>query len=308
MKYKMIKILFVYGLIGLIHTPTNADIVLHEDFESGNMSNTTNSDGFRWSGNNRTSVVTIDPDCDVWPYGTSVAVYNNGAICNENLGVGSDWEAKNGKNSLRFRYPAGEEWTEQRWSSGVGYRTLWVAYWVRVPSNFTRTNTIGGTSNNKWIWFGQGAKQDVYSINNSANVWVRDLKNGDNINVDFQYINPKDGNYATTSSYSNFITTADQGRWMHIVYQLKMSSVNGAGDGALVMYRKWEDEGAYTKIISDENIDLHSGSVGLEGFAGGYLFGYANGTYAVDTDWLLDDFLISDTSLFSKPPIDLTVE
>jgi len=68
--------------------PVQAERVFLDSFESGDMSST-NSQGFDWGRNNRTSVVTEE-----------AAVYNNGEIYNIPSGD-PDWSPKTGDHSLR---------------------------------------------------------------------------------------------------------------------------------------------------------------------------------------------------------------
>lgn len=297
-----IFIALLFSSLYVYSTTASAEVIFSDSFESGDMS-TTNPDGFSWDNNNRTSISTTDASCGGAVPGESVRIWSSGPYC-DNYGIDQtkDWTAKTGKNSLRFNYPAGVNWSEQRFDMKTGYKHIYISYWIRVPLNFSRGNTDGGTSNNKWIWIGQGEKNTVYSKQDSLNLWVRDLKNGNSMDVDFQWMRPPNGAYTNSSKYVNFITPADAGRWMHIIYDLKFSSVNGAMDGNLIMYRKWEGESSYTRILAFENENVPVGSIGYNGWGGGYILGYANGTYENDTEWLFDDFTISTTSLLGLAP------
>lgn len=105
-----------------------------------------NDAGFAWEQNNRTSVVTMNPQCGGLAEGDAVAVYNNGPICN-GPADGKDWTAFEGDYSLRFRYPGGEPMSEQRFNFGEQrYHELWIRYWLRVPDDFTQ-----GDSKNKLL-------------------------------------------------------------------------------------------------------------------------------------------------------------
>ena len=216
---------------------------------------------------------------------------------------------------MRFRYSAGDSWTEQRFDMGKGYPEIWVSYWQRVPINFSRGLT-GSPSNNKYFIMFMG-NHSIYDQSDVSHFITRDWPGspGTNISVDLQYYNA-DGAGGTSSRYSNYITTSDAGRWMHIVYHMKASSGGGAKDGRISWYRKWEGDSGYTTIADLNNIEITIGAkstnLGYNGWGGGYIMGYANMPYAQDTEWLVDDFTISTTSLLvlenlPKPPVSVAV-
>ena len=84
---------------------SNAEILLVDSFETGDMS-ATNDQGFRWDRNNRTSIVSSDE-----------VVYSNGETSIQ-MPSGRDWETIDEEHSLRFRYPAGSDMAEQRFDLG----------------------------------------------------------------------------------------------------------------------------------------------------------------------------------------------
>ena len=282
-------------------TTAGAEVIFLETFESSDMT-TTNEAGFAWGGLNRTSIVTRDAACST--PGDNVVLWNGRAICTVlSASDPRDWTAKVGDNSLRFRYAAGEYWTEQRYDFGKGYPETWVSYWIRVPTNYYR----GSGTNNKWFDILM-APMSQYEDSTVSRIemqdWASNTAGAMVLNIQFR--NGSDGKFKSSDRYPDFVTPADAGKWMHIIYQLKSSSNNTATDGILRMYRRWENEGNYTLIneLINLNVGIGAGSVsaGYLGWGAGYIMGYANSAYAKDTEWLLDNFTVSNTSLFPNLP------
>ena len=313
-KIRISLALIYMGMLSIIvSSPVFAAEIFSDSFESADMS-TTSSDGFKWNTNNNTSVV-IHNSSD-----GPVAVYNNKSIYNVHLlsmpgGRIRDWHAKNGTHSLRFRYAAGRKWAEQRFDLGSGYPEIWVSYWIRVPINYKRDSG----RNNKWFDI-QMAPMSQYQDTTVSRIEMQDwpdASGGFNINIQFR--NGSDGKYRNSNSYKRFITPTDAGKWMHIVYHLKASTTTLSTDGIIRMYRRWDGESEYILIndLSNLNVGIGAGSVaaGRPGWAAGYLMGWANTPYATDTEWLLDDFSISDSSPLAgllgtlpNPPTNLNIQ
>ncbi len=257
--------------------------VLVDSFESGDMSKT-NADGFTWGSNNRTSVVTA-----------THAVWHNGSI-NNPIGAGQNWEPFDGAHSLRFRYPALEAWSEQRFDLGGAYPEVWIRYWLRVPENFVHENVTGGAGNNKFfaLWM------DDYSQHGDGptivwNFWPQDDKSSYFTYSLSQETGGTDGHHG---KYTDFIRSPhDQGRWMQVVLYAKMSTSSTANDGESRIWRRWQDECDFTLISETTGRGFVAPAAGPNGWAAGYIMGWANSGYAEDTEWLLDDFTVSTSSL-----------
>ena len=291
----------------LTFATAQADIIFEDGFESTTFE-TTNSDGFAWDNPNRTSIVNAE------------GVVNNGRPISNPIEGSSWYEGRNfdprpaenaadetGEYSMRFRYAANNEWTEQRFDLGGAYKDLWVSYWIRVPTNYSRglTKTGGGT-NNKWFVMWMGRSKTKFSSDYTNNAISRfgvntrpGIMAGD-ASIEMSLRDGTGGSSATVG-YSNFITRADAGRWMHLVYQLKAST--NTKDGTIRTHRRWYGEQEYTLIAEMNNISVGVGAgsiaAGREGWGAGYILGYANMPYANDTEWLLDDFTTANHSLLS---------
>lgn len=276
-------------------------MLLLDSLESADFSST-NTDGFHWENPNKTSIVTKD------------AVVNNGSPINNPIEngwyTGRNWDPREpelqdevvGEHMMRYRYAAGAEWTEQRYDLGGAYPEIWISYWMRVPTNYSRPS---GT-NNKWfnIWMGRSKNQHSEDYENPgiSRIEMQDWA-GSNQSMDIriQFRNGTDGVYANSNTHKGLVRPEDAGRWMHVVYHFKASSSNNANDGILRMYRRWHGQQNHELIndLNNINVGVGSGSqaVGRLGWGAGYIMGYANATYNKTTEWLLDDFTVSTESL-----------
>jgi hypothetical protein len=280
--------LTVLALISLFASTANGETLIVDSFESGDMS-ATNEDGFAWGMNNRTSVVTEE-----------AAVYNNRKIYNVPSGD-PDWTPKSGEHSLRFRYPAGEALAEQRFEIGKAYPELWMSFWLKVPVNYAHPE-VAGADNQKLfrLWMdGYGQQGDGSTIGMSFR------GDGNGGSEFFAKIGGEKGRVPFIS------IPGDRGRWMHLVVHVKSESIPGASDGLMEAWRKWEGDSSYTQThdLKDQLIKVSSS---VKGFAAGYLMGWANAAYPVDTEFLIDDFALATSPLFSnsnapKAPADFAI-
>jgi len=256
-----------------------------DSFESADMA-ATNADGFSWANNNRTSVVTMDPG--------PVAVWHNGPIANTGP-EGDDWTAYDGEHSLRFRYPAGEFWSEQRFDMGQPQSELWIRYWLRVPTNFRHGHA--SPTNNKFfaLWM-DGYSQHGEGPTIVWNFW----RDGETDDSRFTYSLNQTGASGGShhADYPEFIRSPeDQGRWMQVVLYAKMSTDAESMDGESRIYRRWQDETEFTPIGETTGKDFSAPPDGPRGWQGGYIMGWSNPAYDEDTVWLLDDFELSTEPL-----------
>jgi hypothetical protein len=254
----------------VLATTTKAETVFMDSFESGDMS-ATNSAGFNWGKNNRTSVVTEDQ-----------VVYSNGEkdIAKPS---GRDWTPYHGDHSLRFRYAPGANMTEQRFDLGRHYKDLWITYWIKVPQNF-----VQGSLNSKFLslWPSTYDREGTVTWNTRPNG-----TGGANLVV-------SDGGVVRAESLSTpFIKVPDdRGKWMHVVVRLKSASGPEAYDGIIKLQRRWEGEQSYTTIHEKLNADTWDNTSTTQGMSQGYIFGWANDPYDENTEWLLDQFGIHTSS------------
>ncbi|MCW8193283.1 hypothetical protein F6455_00595 [Proteobacteria bacterium 005FR1] len=206
------------------------------------------------------------------------------------------WEGFSGSHALMFSYPAGKNgFSEQRFSLGRAYPDLWVGYWLRVPINWKHGS---GNTNNKFfaIWM------DEYEYKGPGATGVIQIRNaGDGDSKISPYAMTRDNHHPGEELGKTFIRSPeDQGRWMQVVIHAQMASGPTNRDGIFELYRRWEGESEFDQIFRiDDWENYHVG--GNEGFAHGYLMGWANATQPYTSEWLLDDFVFSDQSLLKTP-------
>ncbi|MCH2533645.1 MAG: hypothetical protein MK008_04315 [Bdellovibrionales bacterium] len=259
-------------------------VIFYDSFESQDLS-TTNSEGFSWHRPNRTSLVNS----------FGYAVWNGRSI---NNGPYPDrfWEGFNSDHSMRFRYPAGETWAEQRFSIGAPKTEIWISYMIRIPINYSHGVGGGSPTNNKFIslWM------DDYSHKGDGSSFWLSMENAGNGNTDLAFTYSL-GSYKASEGmrqHAAFINAnEDKGRWVKIVIHLKAESSPGAKDGVVETWRRWESESDYVQLHGKYDVPFKIPANGPNGFYKGYLLGWANGTYSELTEWLIDDFTLSSSSL-----------
>ena len=254
------------------------NIVFCDGFETADL-RSTNGGNFDWEGTMRTSIVTQDEEDG------AVAVYNGDDIYTV-VGHSRNWNALSGNYSMRFRFPADEFMAEQRFNlGGNSYEDIWISYAVRVPENFKH-----GSLNNKFlsVWPNQ--------YDRSGTVTWQTRPDGDTGGAQFVY---QDGGVTSgETGWTPFITYPnDQGRWMQVIARVKSATGPDANDGVIEFYVKWEDEENFQKIHEKLNADTWDDSADVQGISQGYLMGWANDAYDENTEWLLDNFVVSTDSL-----------
>ena len=302
----------------LLPGTTLAGTVFQDDFEGANMSAAvvhdlpTNRNGFTWSTNNRTSVIRVDET------GRATAVWRNGVI-SEPLNS-SNWRIRSGSHALRFLYRAYRStsnsddwhWSEQRFSLGTPMRDLWMRFWLRVPDNYIHEAVDPYNAPNSKglsIWPNQ---YDTVSSGEPTFIWGWWPTPGGS--TEFTLGGLASGGHAgdVYASEMGIRVPEDRGRWMQVVFHLRYNSSPGVPDGRAAMWRRWEGEGSFT-LLAERTINYEVPTAGNDGWTNGYLLGYANGGYAADTEFLMDDFTVSTSSLLvnevtPKPPAPLSVQ
>ena len=261
------------GLSMVVASISSADPIVEDSFESGDITYTS-AGGFRWVNPNFTSVVTEDRV--VWGHGSD----------NPQAPAGSSWKARSGGHALRFYYLANKWMSEQRFELGQGHDEVWLSYWLRVPVNYYHSTNI-----NKFfaLWM-DGYSQEGQGSTAWWGMWA-DGKGGSTLAFTWS-----DGNNSTSNAYQqykSFISyPQDQGRWMHVVMRVKAETSSGAKNGEMEFWRRWENERDFTQLHQGQGLPLRKPNGGPNGWAAGYLLGWANSSYREDTIWLLDDFKV----------------
>lgn len=287
----------VLGALTLCGSPVWAQVIFEDGFESADLGHS--QSGFKWGGPNRTSIVRDD----------QYRVWANRESMMDGPYEDREWEnapGSVGRHALRFYYPAGTAMSEQRFSLGGAYPELWMSYWIRVPINYTH-GTIGpgpGYRNQKFsaVWTdaysGSGQPVVVFNLWDDRNAWNAEGNIGSSYST-VSISNATNMSSAHKEQFRDFIRfPEDRGRWMHVVSQFKIASSRGAEDGVVRWWRRWSNETEYTLISDRSNLGIGT-DTGPAGFTGGYLMGWANGKYEEDTEFLVDDFKVSKSSLLN---------
>ncbi len=301
MKFRTVLNLLNIGILSIAINTANAADIFTDSFETGDLSST-GTKGFFWYSNKAVTVISATHEKD---YASSTVRLKANAL----EFPGGDWTPHSGAYSLRFAYAAGKPWSEKRFDIGVPMKDIWIRFWLRVPTNFSYGPK--GSPNKLFALWSDGYS----SKGDGSTVWLGFHRyNGSDSTFAITYSN---GGYTTSNGYQQskiFVTSTDRGRWMHLVMHFKTESSPGASDGLIQTYRRWQNEGSYTKVHEALNLPIKIPASGqTNGFKRGYILGWANAHYTENTEWLLDDFVISDSSPMSKltklpmPPTDFVV-
>lgn len=288
---------FSASLISMIFLAVSAQAqtVIRDSFESEDLSARYTS-GIDWAGTNRTSLVKRDPALG------DLVVYNHSGVVSIQAGFDRQWQAKDGDISMRFRYPSGSNsWAEQKFSLDNAHPEIWIRFWLKVPINFKHSSNSPGNNKLFALWM------DGYSSKGLGPTVIWEFWNDGAGGSKLAY-HYSPGGYRTANGHkqhTQFIRYPDdQGRWMQIVMHVVQSSGDAANDGVIELYRRWADESSFTRLHNDQNADVAPPAGGPYGWKAGYLMGWSNPGYSEPTEWLLDDFAISTTSLLPVDSVD----
>jgi hypothetical protein len=301
----------------LTSASTLANSYYFEDGFEGGDTYSTNPQGFSWGGGNSNSI--FNSQGMLWKKDTGtndppLTSYSGAGGWTWAKDSNSDWTPRSGSglNFLNFIYGVNDNWAERRFDMGVGVPDIWVSYWIRVPHNYYMPNNTecdaAGVGDKYFVLW-----HDDYSGKGDGSTIIWGMQDGGNRNASFNMNHSPGcfnnvGNKKATGEcdtlpkpdkevISGYIKyPSDQGRWMHMVYHARDSSVNGVADGVIETWRRWQGDASYTKLISKQGVQLRS-VVG--GWHAGYIMGDSGRHYCEQAEWLLDDFIVSDKSLLT---------
>jgi len=267
--------------------------IVFSGFESANKTPEVNTVGFNWSDTSLASVVTMDPD--------PLIVYDsNGPTAERPADLTKDWTAKTGDYALRLLAPAGSNWIEQPWNTtSTGIKTLWWGVDMRVPTNFYHNRQDSVSKEN----------QKLFRIFMDSYTGHQTSGGGTKVGMAFRPTGANDGsNYWYVKNFNEFSNSGDmgnkrfitipqdRGKWMRICFRVQCSSTPGVADGSIEVWRKWEGEAGFTKEFDypNQQIPIRTLAGSIDAFKQGHLFGYQNSAYAVDTEFLWDNFELAE--------------
>ena len=289
-------------LSGVTSFQVHSATIFTDSFESADLS-ATNAEGFKWTDNAWTSVISSTEEV----YGVTNTPRTK---ANAASFPGKDWTPHDGNYSLRFRYSAGAFMSEQRFDLGTPRKELWIRYWIRVPVNF-KYGPVSDPNKFFAIWM------DGYSQSgDGSTIWLSMWrKNITDAQLGFTYSLGGKTSSVSFKQYIPFFTVADAGKWMQVVLHFKAESSLGTSNGIIQTFRRWDGESKFIKLHDTVSAPIKIPIGGPDGFKAGYILGWANAAYEANTEWLVDDFVIFDSSPLTgllgqspKPPGNLIVQ
>lgn len=264
---RIVQVLVASISLFLSCSPSFAQVMFTDDFASGDLSKTQN--GFKWTSSAWAGVVSFQ-----------------------------------GSNVLRFSYkgspPGNDAWAEQRFTLGNYYTDVWIQYDMYVPANYT----LRESSNDKsylYLW------TDGYNAQNGVGAGFQNwgkTNNGSNLAfVEWSAGRATPHLYDYTRNPQAF--DDHKGKWTNIIANIKAGTGSGDGSGRL-----WRD--GVLVFVKDKttwnnkySISQFMYTAGLNNkFNNGYLMGWSNNGFDVDTNIYIDNFKFSTTPLIMNfdPP------
>lgn len=260
-----------------------------DDFSSGDLSKTVGSAS--WGSQRATSLVNGD-GCVVFSSGGSVLDPPSCGFEDR------EWEAIEGANSLRFRFPGGAEFPMQTWSLGqpaTRQRDVCMGLRIRVPTTYRHVNNSGSSTNNKFLALWMDGREGNSDGGATVVFQTRERSNNDGSSFVVYCWNSADG-FGDFASFTDFISVPtsgggqrdDRGRWMEIKPRIKANDA-GAGTGAIQVWRRWQDEADFT-LIMEASRDIPIPNSGYDGWDTLQIIGGDNSHLDEGIEWLLDKF------------------
>lgn len=276
----------VLGAVASI--PASADVFFKDGFETGGFSHSEN--GVSWNSPEKVTVV-------------------------------SD-RASEGSRAAKFHFIgssdlAADAWAELRFALPSNRSEIWIKYDMYIPSNYYHREA-SGASNNKGLIMLWGGDYGSMTTQSAISFWpsfssarpgqsmmCADVKtNGGESTHYCQQSNLPDKGVTAATETIAINPNTDGGKWHTFIIHYKLSDVN-TSNGVLQL---WKDG---TKIWDTNNVSNHAASTGNNYFNNGYILGWSNSGFNVDTDIYLDNVFFADTaadlnvsSLAPSPPTD----
>lgn len=240
----------------------HTEIFFQDGLESGDLSFTQN--GVRWAGSTSVSVNTASP--------------------------------KTGSFGLNFRYSAvpdnSDSFSEQRFSLGGNYPDIWVSYDMHIPANYYH-RTQSSSTNNKgflYMWSGNYGSPDGPMI--GPEFWP----NGDGTSTASMRVFGPGLDRHLWGACPAAIKSSDAGKWFKIIAHYKYASSSN-NDGIAQIWKVYDD-GSIELTCNITNGAWYVS--GARGFDQGYLLGWSNSGFNEETNFQIDNIIMSTTSLLPE--------
>jgi len=220
----------------------------------------------------------------------------------------SDSQAFEGTRAMRFAWLASGEDNQTRWGTEVRYsftpegrlhnaREWWVRFKLYVPSSYSHSRP--STGNNRKTWFFYDHEDSRFYLDFER--WSMSDGTESSLSLNLAYWAGSERiNIGHCHPGKAFITTADRGTWIDVAIHVKMDSAADVRDGFARVYKAPAARGLTASDLYHEYRESPAcegwnygqtakfwGGEGV-GLGAGYILGYANAAYEVDTEIFLD--------------------
>lgn len=180
------------------------------------------------------------------------------------------------------------------------------AAWVGTLTNTTRSTTATSTYRSR---YDNGNKHLVFFCDGYSNagqsptiIFGLNADTVGTVNIDFSIA--VDGQVSGIQPNTHFdavpfFTAADLGKWVDIVYYLKMSTNAATFDGIVKVWKRINN-GTYTKHIEATNMNMGARATATPAnckFKQGYCFGWSNSGFKANTTFVESQFIMSATAI-----------
>lgn len=196
-------------------------------------------------------------------------------------------------NAMRFLFKGvasdKDSWSEARFDLGRDYEQLSIEFDLFVPSNYQHRRPSDNTDNNKFFRIWRTTYDDVEKLGAST----LGQNGGSLIGSDYR-VQASWGQSTAVKSASGFIGSSDLGKWMTV--KIDVRAATDSSLGTIKIYKNGKLH------LEDNSIKNHI--AGTQGYRYGYLLGWANSGFSVDTILYIDNVrFLNITDSRPKPPI-----
>ncbi len=238
----------------------------------------------------------------------SVPLIKNSAISSSDIPAGRKGNIVNG--ALMFKYPATtdpakpDSWAEERFTiiksalgGRKGLKEVWIQYDEFIPTNYYNRIEHGHWTSKIFFLY---ANDDSSRRADEPRIMLTNINGstpGDAyLRGDFKYRDLAGKDYWSSTGANSSIPTikrsVDLGKWQRRTFHIKLPTTKTSNNGVLEFWVRHGD-GSVTKNASILN--GHWWDKDQRYFSQGYLLGWSNPGYSKDTDFLITNFILSES-------------
>jgi hypothetical protein len=211
---------------------------------------------------------------------------------------------KDGSHSSKWLFPGVpidvDGWAEARFDLGREYYELSIMFDWYIPAHYFHRDSPGG-DNNKLLRLWAKSYDDLEKI--GASTYNQGSSGDSQVGEDYR-IQATWGQSTNITNRQDFITEADHGKWMGLGIYIK-----SATDTSPAIMRIYKNGQLFHEADKITNNHLP----GAQGYRYGYLLGWANSGFDIETIFYMDNVKFYDQDVFplrsSAPsvPLDVTI-